>query len=206
MSTSGLHLAIGAGVLAALCVLAIGAVVVVIVLDKPREDAPAVKAQAQAPADAARSDGYRAERDSGLTKLQGPEDADAPSRADDVASLERAAQGGDVDAQYALGVRLLSGERGGDTRAADWLRRAAERGNGLAQLELGRLYRSGIGVEADYVKAYVWLSLAAAQKVSGADIARDAAAALLTPPEIREAQAESLRISKMQHAASAPAR
>jgi hypothetical protein len=205
VSTSGLRLAIGTGFLAALCVLAIGAVVVVFILDEPRDDAPPVKAQARMPADAASSDGFRAERD--LTKLHGPGDADATSNADGMASLERAAQGGDVDAQYALGVRLIGATRGvGDTRAADWLRRAAERGNGLAQLELGRLYRSGVGVEADYVKAYVWLNLAAAQKVSGADIARDAVAALLTPPEIREAQAESLRISKMEHSPSVPTR
>jgi hypothetical protein len=207
VSTSGFRLAIGVGALAALCVVAIGAAVVVVILDRPREDAPPVMAQSQVPADAARPDGIHAERDRDVTKLHVPGDAAARSNAEGLASLERAAQAGDVDAQYALGVRLLSGERGGaDTRAADWLRRAAERGNGLAQLELGRLYRSGIGVEADYVKAFVWLNLAAAQKVAGADVARDAVATLLTPPEIREAQAESLRIGKTQHAASVPAR
>lgn len=205
VSTPGLRLAIGAGVFAALGALAIGALVVVAVLDEPFEDAATESAQAQVSADTARLGGLGAERD--LTKRHDLGEDHAPSDNDRMASLERAAQRGDVDAQYALGARLLSGDRGvDDARAAAWLSRAAERGNGLAQLELGRLYRSGVGVKADYVKAYVWLSLAAAQKVSGADIARDAVATLLTPPEIREAQAESLRISKTQHAPPAPTR
>lgn len=54
----------------------------------------------------------------------------------------------------------------------------AKRGRGLAQLQLKRLYRAGVGVREDHVKAYIWLSLAADQEVSGAGIARDAVATL----------------------------
>jgi hypothetical protein len=206
VSTSGLRLAVGAGVIAALGVLAIGAIAIVTVLDEPLEEASPEHAEIQVPADAARSDAVGVEPD--LTTLHRLRDGNAVNDDDGMASLERAALGGDVDAQYALGARLLSTDRSaqGSTRAAVWLGKAAEQGNGLAQLELGRLYRSGVGVEADYVKAYVWLSRAAAQKVSGADVARDAVAALLTSAEISEAQAESLRLGETQHAPPVPTR
>jgi uncharacterized protein len=206
VSTEGLRLAIAAGILAALCVLAIGTLVVFNFIGEPHEVASPGNAQTQAAVGKPGSDAFDADRAS-----SGPDrarDADALNDADRMASLERAAEEGDLDAQYALGMTLLSGQWGaqGNKHAAVWLQRAAERGHGLAQLQLGRLYRSGVGVPEDHAKAYLWLNLAAAQGVHGADMARDAVAALLTNAEISKARAESLRIGEQQRRPSAPVR
>jgi hypothetical protein len=206
VSTEGFRLAIVACVLAALCVLAIGTLVVVDLTGEPQEVASPETAQTRAAADTAGLDGVDTARVS--PGRDAARDADALNDADRMASLERAAEAGDLDAQYALGVTLLSGHWGaqGNKHAAVWLQRAAERGNGLAQLQLGRLYRSGVGVQEDHVRAYIWLNLAAAQGVSGADMARDAAATMLTKAEISKARAESLRIGEQQRKSSLPAR
>jgi TPR repeat protein len=45
---------------------------------------------------------------------------------------------------------------------ARWLLRAAELGRAGARLHVGKLYRSGIGVPMDPVRAHAWLNLAAA--------------------------------------------
>jgi uncharacterized protein len=50
-----------------------------------------------------------------------------------------------------------------DPEAAKWYREAADHGLALAQLELGMVYFIGQGVLQDYVQAYAWLNLAAAQ-------------------------------------------
>ena len=47
--------------------------------------------------------------------------------------------------------------------AAKWFRRAAEQGLANSQNKLGLMYEQGEGVPRDYVLAYVWFSLAAAQ-------------------------------------------
>jgi TPR repeat protein len=46
--------------------------------------------------------------------------------------------------------------------AANWTRRAAEQGYPLAETDLGNLYEQGKGVSPDYVTAYIWYSLGAA--------------------------------------------
>ena len=66
--------------------------------------------------------------------------------------LLKAAKGGSDSAQYSLGVET------GDPK---WYRLAAAQGHDKAQLELARLYRDGKGVPADFVRAYMWLLLAA---------------------------------------------
>jgi hypothetical protein len=91
-------------------------------------------------------------------------------------------------------------------RAATWLQRAAQSGHGLAQFELGLMYRGDAGIEADNVKAYTWLNLAAAQGVIGADAAREIVLRKLSPAEISEAQAEARRLSEAQHTQSTGAR
>jgi len=77
--------------------------------------------------------------------------------------LRKAAEGGHVDAQRELAVRLARG-RGApadDAEAVSWLRRAAEQGDAEASLLLGLRNRDGRGVPADAVRAHLWLSLAA---------------------------------------------
>jgi TPR repeat protein len=44
-----------------------------------------------------------------------------------------------------------------------WYRRSAERGNGLAQYALGRMYFKGHGVAWDPVQAHQWFELSAAR-------------------------------------------
>ena len=73
------------------------------------------------------------------------------------------------------------------TEAVKWYRKAAEQSDAIAQLYLGRMYVAGQGVPQDYVLAYKWLNLAAAQR-SNFTQERDLVAAKMTPSQIAEAQ------------------
>jgi hypothetical protein len=59
------------------------------------------------------------------------------------------------------------------------------------------MYRSGLGIAIDNVKAYVWLNLAAAQEVPGATGARDTVLPRLSPTELQEAQAEARKMAEL---------
>jgi hypothetical protein len=66
-------------------------------------------------------------------------------------------------------------------------------GDSLAQFYLGEIYRSGKGIDADPVRAHMWLSLAAKRLPAGADrdraaADRDAVAGQLTGVQLGEAQ------------------
>jgi TPR repeat protein len=72
--------------------------------------------------------------------------------------------------------------------AAAWYSRAADQGNASAQSNLGAMYSEGSGVRQDRVRAYMWLSLAAA---SGSRIAArnlDIVAGRMSPEQFTEAQ------------------
>jgi uncharacterized protein len=73
-------------------------------------------------------------------------------------------------------------------QGAKWLRRAADQGEAAAQTFLGILYWKGDGVPQDYVLAYMWLNLSAAQGNKDAAELRDKAAKLMTQAQIAEAQ------------------
>lgn len=49
-----------------------------------------------------------------------------------------------------------------DTEIIKWRKTGAERGNAVAQFNLGVAYLKGDGVDKDYVEAYKWLHLSAA--------------------------------------------
>jgi TPR repeat protein len=91
--------------------------------------------------------------------------ADDPSAAD-AAEFERfrvAAEAGDLDAKYRLGVMYRDG-RGvarDPAAAANWLLASAKGRNPLAELAVGELYDNGTGVARDPAAAYAWLDLAA---------------------------------------------
>ena len=70
----------------------------------------------------------------------------------------------------------------------DIYRVSAERGNASAQFSLGFMYEKGQGVPQDYVQAYMWFNLAAAQGTKGAAEWREHIAARMTPAQIAEAQ------------------
>jgi uncharacterized protein len=72
--------------------------------------------------------------------------------------------------------------------AATWYRRAADQGEPWAQTNLGVKYARGQGVPQDYVTAYMWFDLSAAQGDKDAVIDRDAAARRMTPAQIADAQ------------------
>lgn len=81
--------------------------------------------------------------------------------------------------------------------AVRWFLRAAELGNAGAQFNLATCYKTGNGVEQDYIEAYIWASLAvhcSPIRIRPAEVFRDQSAAELNPEQISAANA---RISKL---------
>ena len=78
---------------------------------------------------------------------------------------------------------------------SEWEAAAAD-GDGRAMFRLGRAFREGIGVPADYVEAYMWLNLAAGEGYGEAAAERNALAAVMTAEERAEAQ----RLARAWHA------
>jgi TPR repeat protein len=79
--------------------------------------------------------------------------------------------------------------------AANWYRKAADRGDAAAQYNLGVAYDTGQGVPRNVVQAYRWYDVAATRFPSSAADnraqaikSRDLIAARMTPPQIAEAQ------------------
>jgi len=58
------------------------------------------------------------------------------------------------------------------------------------------MYHSGIAINKDIERAYLWFNLAAAQGVESAASARDIVVKLLTPNQITALQQEAGRISR----------
>jgi TPR repeat protein len=80
--------------------------------------------------------------------------------------LERAARQGHVDAQTTLGLLLF--QNGNRMAAMRWLNGAAEAGEPRALLMVGTALYNGDGVARDPVKAYAYVSRAAAQGLAPA--------------------------------------
>jgi len=79
--------------------------------------------------------------------------------------LRKAAEQGNVEAQYILGNSYFTGqgEIQNYTKAAEWFNKAAEQEHKEAQFILGRWYFTGHGITQDYAKAVEWLEKAAEQ-------------------------------------------
>jgi TPR repeat protein len=82
-----------------------------------------------------------------------------------------------------------------DAEALKWFRKSAEQGHALAQYNLGVMYERGAGALQDYVQAYMWYNLAAAQFSASENESRDSAvkardfvASKMTSAQIAEAQ------------------
>jgi hypothetical protein len=73
-------------------------------------------------------------------------------------------------------------------QAVTWFRKAAERGDEMAQHNLGAIYSRGEGVPQDFVKSYAWYSVAAANGSKQSSEARDNAAQRLTPEQLAKGQ------------------
>lgn len=80
--------------------------------------------------------------------------------------LERAARKGHVDAQTTLGLLLF--QNGNQTGGMRWLNGAAEAGEPRALLMVGTALYNGDGIARDPVKAYAYVSRAAAQGLAPA--------------------------------------
>ena len=80
--------------------------------------------------------------------------------------LERAARKGHIDAQTTLGLLLF--QNGNRVAAMRWLNAAAEAGEARALLMVGTALYNGDGVPEDHVKAYAYVSRAAAQGLAPA--------------------------------------
>ena len=72
--------------------------------------------------------------------------------------------------------------------ALKWYRLAAEKGNNLAQYNLGHMYEEGLGVPQDYVFAHMWFNIAAANENEHAIDNRKRVAKKMTPQQIGKAQ------------------
>jgi hypothetical protein len=72
--------------------------------------------------------------------------------------FSRAADNGDVQAQFMVGYLNELGKAGAKNppEAVNWYRKAAEAGNVEAMEALGRLYFAGDGIPADYAQAAKW--------------------------------------------------
>ncbi|MDG4550199.1 MAG: hypothetical protein P9G45_07275, partial [Candidatus Contendobacter sp.] len=70
----------------------------------------------------------------------------------------KAAEQGDADAQFNLGVMYDNGQgvRKDEAEAVKWYRKAAEQGNADAQNNLGWMYTNGQGVRKDEAEAVKW--------------------------------------------------
>lgn len=80
--------------------------------------------------------------------------------------FDRAARKGHIDAQTTLGLLLF--QNGNRVAAMRWLNSAAEAGEPRALLMVGTALYNGDGVPEDHVKAYAYVSRAAAQGLAAA--------------------------------------
>lgn len=113
--------------------------------------------------------------------------------------LQTQAAEGNAEAQNNLGALYAEGKGGvakDYVQARQWYEKAAAQGHALAQNNLAELYFAGLGVQQDYVRAYMWVNIAAVhlkgdeQKQAQAN--RDDVAQRMTPAQVTEAK----RLSK----------
>jgi hypothetical protein len=104
--------------------------------------------------------------------------------------IQRAADQGYADAQYALGAVHHAGRGALQSFpvAVKWFELAAQQNHADAQYSLGVMYRTGQGVPVDKSKAYIWFNLSAAQGHPRAREARDSLLTSLSPEQVLAAQ------------------
>lgn len=108
------------------------------------------------------------------------------------------AKAGNNDARAAIAdlyhAELLTAPAGTTERrriqhtAVWWYRQAAQCGHTVAQMNLGDLYATGIGVEIDRVQAWLWLGLAAGVGNAWAERRQAEIAQVMAPDQLIEAQ------------------
>lgn len=87
-----------------------------------------------------------------------------------ITALIKAAESGDIAAQFQLGTKYDFGQdiEQNDSQAVEWYRKAAEQGHAVAQCYLGMMYQSGQGVEQNDSKAVEWYRKAAEKGLAAA--------------------------------------
>lgn len=92
-------------------------------------------------------------------------DQTAQDKAEAAYWFTKAANQGNADAQYNLGVMYYNsyGVAQDKTKAVQWYTKAAEQGHAKAQYDLGLMYYIGDGVAQDEKKAIEWLTKVAEQ-------------------------------------------
>ena len=107
------------------------------------------------------------------------------------------AEAGDIQAQVAVaGLLEVGGLRLAPDlpQAVSWYRRAAERGDPVAQMNLGDFYARGHGVPRDRARALAWFSLAAEQGRHWAAEQHARLRAVLPESKVKEAEALARRL------------
>jgi TPR repeat protein len=107
----------------------------------------------------------------------------------------------DPDAQFTLGVLHARGQavaQDADTKAVQWLRKAAVQGHGQAQLFLGVMVLSGRGVDQDDISGYAWIHLSAENGLEEAVEMRGQLQAEMEPSKRQEAQRLSERLLQVE--------
>lgn len=114
-------------------------------------------------------------------------------RAQSLADLRRAADRGDADAEWQMGVRYHNGEEvpRDDVQAIQWFLRAAGRGHVPAQATLGAYYWAGRGVPQDLSKAYFWSALALAQGDENSKSRLEGLASQMTQAQVSAARQQA---------------
>ena len=86
--------------------------------------------------------------------------------------IRKAAENGDAEAQYNLGLMYNNGDgvQQDYAEALKWYHKAAEQGNADAQYNIGDMYHDGEGVSRDYAEAAKWYHKAAKQGHAGAPV------------------------------------
>jgi len=118
-------------------------------------------------------------------------DGVAKNDAQAAAWFAKAAELGDATAQYNLGLLYAKGAgvAKDDARAIAWFGKSAAQGFALAQFKLGVAYENGEGVDRDLVLAYASYAIAARNGSKDGDAYRADIATVLTPAQVRNAQA-----------------
>ena len=187
-----------------------------------------LKAAKQSDADAQYSLGSAYEKGEGVETnieeaMKWYRSAARQSHAHALERVRQSAKNGDANAQCfigqlydfgLIGVEVESKDYPGVTKteypkkpneAVKWYSRAAAQGNVTAQNNLGAHYVSGVGCAVDYVEAYKWFNLAAANGDTDFDSAsfqRDELAKSMTPDQIAEAQELSREFKPRQESGS----
>ena len=138
-----------------------------------------------------------------------PQPASAPPDYREAAARYRkAAETGDANAQYNLGMMYSKGQGVPQDfkEAVAWYRKAAEQGDAAAQNNLGDMYIKGQGVLPSHVVAYALYNLSAANDPSSTNIAashRTYLTGKMPAHEIDAAQALTREMAKPNNLLSA---